>query len=58
MSTSSFAAAVLHEDALSFYEENGIPVNAVLMDNVREFCGTEAHPHELYLELNEIASSN
>jgi transposase InsO family protein len=27
---------------------------AVLTDNGREFCGTETHPYELYLALNEI----
>ena len=48
------AVAVLHNDALPFYEENGIPVGAILTDNGREFCGTEAHPYELYLELNDI----
>jgi len=29
-------------------------VRAVLTDNAREFCGTETHPYELYLALNEI----
>jgi transposase InsO family protein len=28
---------------------------AVLTDNGREFCGTERHPYELYLALNDIA---
>ncbi len=27
---------------------------AVLTDNGREFCGTERHPYELYLALNDI----
>lgn len=31
-----------------------LPVRAVLTDNGREFCGTERHPYELYLALNEI----
>lgn len=48
------AVAVLHNDALPFYEERAIPVTAVLTDNGREFCGTENHPYELYLALNEI----
>jgi transposase InsO family protein len=26
----------------------------VLTDNGREFCGTEAHPYELYLDRNRI----
>jgi transposase InsO family protein len=25
-----------------------------MTDNGREFCGTEQHPYELYLELNDI----
>jgi transposase InsO family protein len=48
------AVAVLHNDVLPFYETHGIPVNAMLTDNGREFCGTESHPYELYLALNEI----
>jgi len=48
------AVAVLHNDVLPFYEEHGLPVKAVLTDNGREYCGTEAHPYELYLELNDI----
>ena len=48
------AVAVLHNDALPFYRELDLPVGAVLTDNGREFCGTETHPYELYLALNEI----
>ena len=48
------AVAVLHNDALPFYRELDLPVGAVLTDNGREFCGTERHPYELYLELNGI----
>lgn len=48
------AAAVLHNDVLPFYAERSIPVSAVLTDNGREFCGTDSHPYELYLALNEI----
>lgn len=29
-------------------------MKAILTDNGREFCGTDAHPYELYLELNGI----
>ncbi len=46
--------AVLHNDVIPFYEELGLPVKTVLTDNGREYCGTEAHPYELYLELNDI----
>jgi transposase InsO family protein len=48
------AAAVLHNDVLPFYREQGLEVSAVLTDNGREFCGKESHPYELYLELNDI----
>ena len=48
------AVAVLHNDVLPFYEERAIAVQTVLTDNGREFCGTENHPYELYLALNEI----
>ena len=48
------AVAVLHNDALPFYAERSLRVGAVLTDNGREFCGTETHPFELYLALNEI----
>jgi len=48
------AAAVLHNDVLPFYRELDLPVGAVLTDNGRELCGTERHPYELYLALNEI----
>ncbi len=46
--------AVLHNDALPFYEDRGLAVGAVLTDNGKEYCGTEAHPYELYLALNDI----
>jgi len=48
------AVAVLHNDVLPFYHQLDLPVNAVLTDNGREFCGTETHPYELYLDLNGI----
>jgi len=48
------AVAVLHNDVLPFYAELGISVEKVLTDNGREFCGTDSHPYELYLQLNEI----
>jgi transposase InsO family protein len=48
------AAAVLHNDALPFYQAKGLAVKAVLTDNGREFCGKDDHPFELYLELNDI----
>lgn len=48
------AVAVLHNDVLPFYAKLDLPVRAVLTDNGREFCGTEQHPYELYLALNDI----
>lgn len=48
------AVAVLHNEALPFYADRGLEVAAVLTDNGREFCGTDAHPFELYLALNDI----
>jgi len=48
------AVAVLHNDVLPFYRSLDLPVNAILTDNGREFCGTERHPYELYLDLNGI----
>lgn len=48
------AVAILHNDVLPFYREQGIEVGAILTDNGREYCGTEAHPFELYLALNDL----
>jgi transposase InsO family protein len=48
------AVAALHNEALPFYRELDLPVGAVLTDNGREFGGTERHPYELYLALNDI----
>lgn len=48
------AVAVLYNDVLPFYQEQAIPVEKILTDNGREFCGTDSHPFELYLQLNEI----
>lgn len=48
------AVAVLHNDVLPFYAQLELPIGAVLTDNGREFCGTERHPYELYLALNDI----
>jgi transposase InsO family protein len=48
------AVAVLHNDVLPFYQAQELPVEAVLTDNGREFCGTDAHPYELYLDFNDL----
>ena len=48
------AVAVLHNDVLPFYAEHEITVQTLLTDNGREYCGTDSHPYELYLQLNDI----
>ncbi len=48
------AVAVVHNDVLPFYQERAIAVTTILTDNGREFCGTDRHPFELYLQLNDI----
>jgi transposase InsO family protein len=48
------AVAVLHNEVLPFYAALDLPLGAILTDNGREFCGTERHPYELYLALNDI----
>ena len=48
------AVAMLHNDVLPFYAEKGLEIGAVLTDNGREFCGTDRHPYELYLDLAAI----
>lgn len=48
------AVAVVHNEVLPFYQERDIAVDTILTDNGREFCGTDTHPFELYLALNDI----
>lgn len=48
------AVAVLHNEVLPFYREKKLKVENILSDNGREFCGTDSHPFQLYLELNDI----
>jgi transposase InsO family protein len=48
------AVAVVHNDVLPFYQERAIAIDTILTDNGREFCGTDTHPFELYLALNDI----
>lgn len=48
------AVAVLHNDVLPFYKNYNIKIQNILTDNGSEFKGTENHPYELYLELNDI----
>ena len=49
------AAELLYDRVLPFYEALGVPVQAVLTDNGREYCGRpERHPYELLLALHDI----
>ena len=48
------AALLVHNEILPFYRKHGIKAANILTDNGREFCGTEEHPFQLYLSLNEI----
>ena len=48
------AVAVVHNEVLPFYQQQDIAVATILTDNGREFCGTDRHPYELYLQLNDI----
>lgn len=49
------AALILHNDVLTFYQQQGLKIEAILTDNGREYCGGLTHHHyEIYLELNGI----
>ncbi len=49
------AADLLYDRVLPFYEALGVPVQAVLTDNGRNFCGrADHHPYELMLALHEV----
>lgn len=49
------AADVLYDRVLPFYESQGIPVENILTDNGREYCGRPMiHPYQIFLELNDI----
>jgi len=44
----------LHNDVLPFYAFHALTIETILSDRGREFCGTPAHPYELFLALNDI----
>jgi transposase InsO family protein len=44
----------LHNDVLPFYGSKKLVVKTILTDNGREYCGTESHPFQIYLDLNEL----
>jgi transposase InsO family protein len=49
------AVHLLNTDVLPFFEKHRCPVQTVLSDNGREFCGRpERHPYELFLQLEGI----
>jgi transposase InsO family protein len=46
---------LLNTDVLPFFEKHRCPVQTILSDNGREFCGRpERHPYELFLQLEGI----
>lgn len=49
------AADILYERVIPFYEALDVPVQTVLTDNGREFCGKPgSHPYELLLAMESI----
>lgn len=49
------AIHVLNEDVLPFFEKHDCPIETILSDNGREFCGRpDQHPYELFLQLEGI----
>ena len=49
------AVDVLYDRVLPFYEAQGLPVEHILTDNGREYCGRPMiHPYQIFLEFNDI----
>lgn len=48
------AVSVVYNDVIPQFKEWNLPIETILTDNGREFCGTDAHPYELFLKLNDI----
>lgn len=48
------AVAVCTTTCSPSYEEREIELAVVLTANGREYCGTDAHPYEVYLALNDM----
>lgn len=49
------AVQILNNDVLPFFEEYQQPIETILLDNGREYCGREdRHPYELFLQLEGI----
>lgn len=55
MKTPITSADVMNDRVLPFYERHEIPVEHILTDNGREYCGkSQRHYYEAYLEINGI----
>ena len=48
------AADLLNDRVVPLFEEHGIALLRVLTDRGTEYCGTEVHPYELYLAIENI----
>jgi transposase InsO family protein len=48
------AADLLNDRVVPLFEEHGIALLRVLTDRGTEYCGTETHPYELYLAIENI----
>jgi transposase InsO family protein len=49
------AVDLLHDRVLPFYEAQGLPLQRVLTDNGREYCGRPLHhPFELYCAVQQV----
>lgn len=48
------AVSDLYKDVIPAYKEWGFPLETILTDNGRVFCGTESHPYEFFLKLNDL----
>jgi transposase InsO family protein len=48
------AADLLNDRVLPFFEEHEIALSRVLTDRGTDYCGTDAHEYELYLEVEDI----
>ena len=45
----------LYDRVMPFYESQGIPVEHILTDNGREYCGRPMiHPYQIFLEFSDI----
>jgi transposase InsO family protein len=56
--TALVAADILNDRALSFFEQQGIPLLRILTDRGTEYCGKrEDHEYQLYLSLEDIDHS-